>query len=57
MDVFEIATDDFIKDVCKNICRPWGTLQNPNAEEPRAPVVIPLNNVAISPTAEERLVL
>jgi hypothetical protein len=57
MDVFEIATDDFIKDMCKNIRRSGGTLPNPNAEEPGAPAVIPCNGVAISPTAEERLVL
>jgi ribosomal protein L15 len=57
MDVFKIATDDFIKDMCKNICRPGGTLPNPNAEEPGAPAVIPCNGVAISPTAEEHLVL
>jgi hypothetical protein len=57
MDVFEIATDDFIKDMCKNIRRPGGTLPNPNAEQPGAPVMIPCNGVAISPTAEERLVL
>jgi hypothetical protein len=57
MDVFEIATDDFIKDMCKNIRRPGGTLPNPNAEEPGALAVIPRNGVAISPTAEERLIL
>jgi hypothetical protein len=57
MDVFEIATDDFIKDMCKNIRRPGGTLPIPNAEQPGAPAMIPRNGVAISPTAEERLVL
>jgi hypothetical protein len=29
MDVFEIPTDDFIKDMCKNIRRPGGTLPKP----------------------------
>jgi hypothetical protein len=57
MDVFKIATDDFIKDMCKNIRRPGGTLPNPNAGQPGAPAMIPCNGVAISPTAEERLVL
>jgi hypothetical protein len=37
MDVFKIATDEFIKDMCKNICRPGGTLPNPNVEELGAP--------------------
>jgi hypothetical protein len=53
MYFFEIATDDFIKDMCKNI----GTLPNHNAEQPGAPAMIPRNGVAISPTSEERLVL
>jgi hypothetical protein len=57
MDVFEIATDDFIKDMCKNIRRPEGTLPNPNAEQPGAPAMSPRNGVAISATLEERLVL
>jgi hypothetical protein len=46
MDVFKIATDDFIKDMCKNIRRPGGTLPNPNAEQPGAPAMIPRNGVA-----------
>jgi hypothetical protein len=37
MDVFEIATADFIKDMCKNICRPGGTLPNPNVKKLGAP--------------------
>jgi hypothetical protein len=43
--------------VTKNIRHPGGTLPNPNAEETGAPAVIPRNGEAISPTAEERLVL
>jgi hypothetical protein len=56
MDVFEIAMDDFMKDMCKNIRRPGGTLPNPNAEQPGALAMIPCNGVAISPTAGECLV-
>jgi phosphoglycolate phosphatase-like HAD superfamily hydrolase len=54
---FVFLTDKFIKDMCNTLRRPGGTVPNPNAAQPGAPAVIPCSGVAISPTAEERLIL
>jgi hypothetical protein len=54
---FVFLTDKFIKDMCNTLRSPGGTVPSPDAAQPGAPAVIPRSGVAISPTAEERLIL